>query len=173
MAQRTAPLIGRLTVPAALWTGFAILVIHNVEEVLTMGRFLDEQRARLSGVIGDMTGGRFAFSVIVITLLFLAISIAGARSRPRHFGLVLAVAMQIPMGFNGLCHAAMAAWTGGYSPGAVSGLLLSFPYAIFLVRYALREGWVTVKPLWLTALASGTVSLLIIAGLHALSGLLL
>ncbi len=172
MAQRTPPFVGRLTVPAALWTGFAILVIHNVEEALTMGRFLDEQGARLPGVISDVTGGRFAFSVIVITLLFLAIFFAGARSRPRQFGLVLAVAMQILMGINGLCHAATAAWAGGYAPGAVSGLLLSFPYAVFLVRYALREGWVTGKPLWLTALASGTVSLLIIVGLHALSGLL-
>ncbi len=134
-----------------------------------MGRFLGPHRDVLPALFRAMDHGRFAFSMAVVTIAALLIVIAGTRGRKDGPWLVAAVALQIPvLGLNGLQHAVAAVWTGGYTPGVISGLLLGVPFCAVIVRRAFRNRWVPVGPTLLAALGE-TVFL---AGLITASHLL-
>jgi hypothetical protein len=164
--------MSRTETSTALWLSFAIVVVHNVEEHLTMGRFLAVHRDRLPPLMGAMTGDRFTASLIIATLLFFLATWAAARSRLMGRWLVLAIALQIGLALNACQHAAVAVWAGSYAPGCVTGLGLCLPYAVYLVRRAVREEWVPVKPLVLTALAVAVLTAPLVAGMHALAALI-
>src|SRR5512138_2456586 len=72
----------RPSLPALLWIAFAIIVAHNLEEGLTMGAFLETHRGWLPSFLSGMTGARFAISLVIVTLLALLATWAGARSSP-------------------------------------------------------------------------------------------
>ena len=153
-----------------LWLGFAVILLHTLEEYVTMGAFLAAHRDAIPSPLRAMTGERFAVSLAIATLLFLVVTWAGVRSRPKGPSVVLAIALYGVMAVNALQHAAVASWAGGYAPGIVTGLALVLPFAIYLVRRALQEGWVAVKPLLFTAAVALLLAPLFLVGIHALSG---
>jgi hypothetical protein len=153
----------------ALWLSLVVVSLHNLEEHLTMGSFLAAHRDELPSILRPMTGERFAVSLVIFTLLALVVTWAAARSRPNGPWLVLAIALQAGFGVNALQHAGIAVWAGGYAPGVVTGLGLCLPYAVYLVRRAVRDGWVAVKPLMLASAAVILLSAPILMAVHAVS----
>jgi hypothetical protein len=163
----------QMRVRAALWLGFVIIVVHNIEEYLAMGPFLAAHRDQLPAFLRSMTGEQFAVSLVIATLLGFFVIWFAARSRMNGPWLVLAIAFQVGLVLNALQHAVVGVWAGGYAPGVVTGLLLNLPYAVYLIRRALREGWVRIKPLIITALVVLVLMAPLVLGIHALSILIL
>ncbi len=159
----------RLPIPALLWIGFAIVVVHNFEEWLMMGRFLDAHRSLLPSFLSGMTRERFTISLAIVTLIALVMTWAGARSRPNSLALVAVVAMQTVMTINAVQHAAMTVWARGYVPGTASAMLIVVPFAFYLVRRALRERSVAVKPFVLASAVEAVLLVPLLLGVHAVS----
>jgi hypothetical protein len=157
----------------AIWLSFVVLALHNVEEYLTIGGFLDAYRDRLPAFLRSMNEERFAVSLVIVTLFALLVCWAAARGRPKGGWLTLATAAQVGLGFNGIQHAAIAAWVRGYAPGVVTGVTLCLPYAVYLIRRAVREEWVGLWPLCLTALVLLVLEAPALMAMHALSMLIL
>ena len=106
-----------------------ILVVHQAEE--WFGGFPEWTRyAAGSGV----TAERFLVINAVGLVLFTAWTLAAFRDR-RIAWIVAALATLI--GLNGLLHAAATILVDRYSPGTATGLLLSFPFSVVVLRAAL------------------------------------
>lgn len=156
---------------AAIWLGFGLVLLHNLEELLTMSSFLARRGDLLPSLLRSMTGARFALSLVLATLLMLAATCAAARSRVGGPWLVLGIALHVGLGVNAIQHGAIAAWTRGYAPGVVSALALILPYSVYLASRALRERWVTGRALVGAAAAVVALTIPLILLLHALSAL--
>jgi len=107
----------------------AVLLLHQVEE--WFGGFPEWTRyAAGSGV----TAERFLLINAVGFVLFTFWTLVAFRERQISWTIVSLATL---IGLNGVLHAVASVVVGRYSPGTVSGLLLSLPLAIVVLRAAL------------------------------------
>lgn len=114
---------------AVTWALFAAFAAHNIEEVLTMGRFLDA-----AGTPFLLTP--FLIAVSVVTAGALALTALSTASRPsdwardgmRILAAVMVVNAVVP-------HIPLAALSGGYAPGLITAVLVNLPLgAAYLIQ---------------------------------------
>jgi len=106
-----------------------VLLLHQAEE--WFGGFPEWTRYAVgSGVTAD----RFLVINALGLALFTAWTLAAFRDR-RIAWIVAALATL--MGLNGVLHALASILVGRYSPGTATGLLLSLPFSIVVLRAAL------------------------------------
>ena len=106
-----------------------VLLLHQAEE--WFGGFPEWTRY---AVERGVTDERFLFVNAVGFLLFTIWTLAAFRE-PRIAWIVVPLATL--MGLNGVFHAVASILIDRYSPGTVSGLLLSLPLSIVVLRAAL------------------------------------
>lgn len=157
---------------AAIWIGFAIIVVHNVEEYLTIGRFLDNHRGKFPALFGVMTAERFTISLAIFTFLALFIYWAAAKSRPGSSWVTLALGVQVAMGVNAIQHAVTALLVRSYAPGLVLGLGACLPYAFFVARLAIRERWTTPRSLTIASIALILLTPFLLMAIHSIAAFL-
>jgi Protein of unknown function with HXXEE motif len=132
---------------------YLVYVLHTLEE---LPRFA----AWSSRHFGPETTGTFAAYHIPLMLLVLLCSWQAIRA-DRHGGwVVMAIAFQWQFGVNALFHLTTWITLGDYSPGAVTGAVVSIPATVYFFGWIRRQARATTAELAL-AIAIGTV----IAGL--------
>jgi uncharacterized protein with HXXEE motif len=156
-----------------LWYIPALLFLHNLEEALTIPRYLPIIQARapqaLQPWFATMSYPVFLWAVTIVTLVPLAI-VAYASSRPgRHWTYWAAALVQAVVALNVASHVAGAIYLGGYAPGVLTAVVLNLPFSIYFFRRAAHEGWFTRRELW--SLIPGAVVLHgpVLLGLFVLS----
>ena len=128
---------------------FGVYVLHTLEELPGFAAWATEH-------FGPETTGTFASYHIPLMLLTLLCSWRAVRA-DRHGGwVVLATALQWQFGVNALFHLTSWIALGDYSPGAVTGAVVSLPATAFYLRWVRREGRVSTREFGL-ALGIGTV----------------
>lgn len=129
--SRAAPrCLAERVVAWALFAGFAV---HNLEESLTMGDFLD-------GVGTGYLLVPFLVAVTLVTALGLVLVVLSTRTRPvawardgmRVLALILIINAFVP-------HIPLAIILGGYAPGVVTAVVLNLPLSIAYL-------WLTRRP---------------------------
>lgn len=106
-----------------------VLLLHQVEE--WFGGFPEWTRY----AVGDgVTAERFLLVNAVGLALFTIWTLAAFREQ-RIAWIVASLAAL--MGLNGVLHAVVSVLLGRYSPGTVTGVLLSLPFGIVVIRSAL------------------------------------
>jgi len=132
---------------------YLVYVVHTLEE---LPRFA----AWASKHFGPETTGTFAGYHIPLMLLVLLCSWQAIRA-DRHGGwVVMAIAFQWQFGVNALFHLTTWIALGDYSPGAVTGAVVSIPAPVYFFGWIRRQARATTTEFTL-AIAIGTV----IAGL--------
>ncbi|WP_454860414.1 HXXEE domain-containing protein [Promicromonospora soli] len=132
---------------------YLVYVLHTLEE-------LPGFAAWSSRHFGPETTGMFATYHIPLMLLVLLCSWQAIRA-DRHGGwVVMAIAFQWQFGVNALFHLATWITLGDYSPGAVTGAVVSIPATVYFFGWIRRQARATTAELAL-AITIGTV----IAGL--------
>lgn len=145
--QETAPVQVPTAVPFLL--PFLVYVLHTLEELPGFAAWATEH-------FGPETTGTFAAYHIPLMLVVLLCSWRALHTG-RHGGWVVATtAFQWQFGVNALFHLTSWAVLGDYSPGAVTGAVVSLPATACYLAWIRRQERVTTRELGL-ALAIGTV----------------
>jgi hypothetical protein len=140
-----------------LWLVPIIFAVHNLEEGLTIGRYLPRVRARLPARLRTAFAGldsrRYAFLLVAITLTAFLIAAFGDLAAPGAAGYAL-LALQATMLVNVVSHVAAALLLRGYGPGLVTALALNLPFSLILLNTAWNAAWYPhAALLWLLPLA--------------------
>ncbi|HEY3450427.1 MAG TPA: HXXEE domain-containing protein [Myxococcales bacterium] len=161
------------------WLLPAALVGHNLEEHLRMGEFLDAHREAMPPIAQEMLGGptaaQFDVSLVMATLLVVALAVLAARSKPHSVGMGVGMGLGVGAGLflNALQHTASSVYLGALSPGVVTGWLLLVPAGVALTVRALRRDWIKPRAfLAYTALGAAAMAVTLPA-MHALSRVVL
>jgi hypothetical protein len=155
---------------SALWAIVALLALHNLEEALTMPRYLPAVRARapapVARLAADVSPEGLRVALAVATLVPLAV-VAWAWARPRsRAALWAALLVQATAALNVASHVVTAAVVlRGYAPGVATALALELPFSVWLFRRAARERWLARGALLALAPAAVVVHGPLLAGL--------
>jgi hypothetical protein len=160
----------------ALWLVAVLLVVHNLEEALTLSSYLPVIRLRLPSALRAVAGAvsyrQMLLALALATVVPLGVVI-WAQARPEsRAALWLVLLVQTVLLLNVAAHVVSATYLGGYAPGLVTALALNLPCSLYLLRRALREGWVGTGALPRLLVAAAVVHGPGLLGLIALAGLL-
>ena len=148
-----------MKVTSWVWAGPAAFVIHDAEEVATIGPWLKLHRSQLPEPVQSLmniTTREFAIAVVVLALGFTLAAAHGAKSA--HHKRLSIPFLLIAGAFvaNGLTHVLQAAAVRGYAPGIVTAVFLVLPYGVGLER-SLVTSHLATRRTCLLALAAGVV----------------
>ncbi len=134
--------------PAAVtWGLLAAWAIHDTEELITMGGWVDRARPRLRrrfprvpDRVWDLmrvTPAQAAIAIGAVGVVVAAAAADGARTggRSRFYQAAL-----LGFGLHTGSHVAQSAITGGYTPGVVTAPIVAAPFSIWAVRRLRRAG---------------------------------
>jgi hypothetical protein len=145
---------------ALIWLGPVAFLVHDLEEVLTMERWTREHISSLPSVVQPflpVTTAQVAVAVALLLTLFVCAAYAASRTGRRGGALTFFVFLVVTLGLNGLGHIVQAVVFQGYVPGLVTAVLVSLPYAAFLIWRMHRRGLFTARKLAILA-AAGAVA---------------
>ena len=132
-----------------LWLSLFGLILHNLEEYLTMPAFVSNHWHSLPHIatqfIKPVSNDIFFIMLLEVTILAAIITCLGTISAPNSTGMVLAMTV-VTSGllFNGLHHLGATLLLQACTPGVLSSLLL-LPLAVFICWRAIVERKITIK----------------------------
>ena len=148
------------------------LLLHNVEEALTIPSYLPRVAASLPVRLpADVVPIFFGALAVVTAIPFIVAVWAFVRpeSRAALWSLLL---IQTVVLVNVFSHAAVAALVlHGYAPGVLTALAINLPFSIYLLRRASREHWLSRRALSLLLPGALVVHGPILVGLMILAGI--
>jgi hypothetical protein len=131
---------------ALLWLVPVLLTIHNLEEALVMPAFIERRNASVPGpmreILPPVTYRQFLTALIIITVIPYLIALLWIGRRWAVYALL---GLQVVMLINVFAHILMALFLKGYAPGLVTALLINLPFSLYLLRRAVREGWISMR----------------------------
>lgn len=146
------------------------LTIHNGEEALTMPAFIEKRNAAVSGgFIPPIAYRQFLLALLIITVIPYVIALVWLN---RRWAAYLLVGLQVVMLINVFAHTLLAIFWGGYTPGLVTAFLINLPFSLYLLRRAVREGWMSKRAVALMFPVGLLVHGPALAGLMLLSGVI-
>lgn len=142
---------------AALLLVPVLITVHNAEEALAMPAALGVLSTRLPAQLASIipTYSQFLAALAIVTVLPWLIWLLGIARRETRSGIILLLLLvQMVMLVNVASHVAAAVFLRGYAPGVVTALALNLPFSIYLLRRAMREGWISRRTLIVLMLAA-------------------
>ena len=149
-----------MRVTSWMWLGPVAFLVHDGEELATIGPWLAAHRAELPGiarVLASVTVEGFAASVLVLLCGLVLATLHGVHRARRGRRSLPWLAVAGAFVANGITHAAQAAWFGGYVPGVVTAVLVSVPWGIATARAYRRAELASPRML----IAAGSLGLLL------------
>lgn len=148
-------LVASLSIQVWVFGLWIVFILHDLEEVLTMARFIQDHIQKLPGVIRIIetrlmvSTSEMALAVgLLILLMFLAVvnTIRFPQSRPWKvvWGLVVGILLA-----NGFTHGIQAIVLRMYTPGCITGILLELPAALLSFVWLEQEQQFTKASLFL------------------------
>ena len=143
----------RLTYRQILWSIPFILLIHNVEEALTMPRWVSENLLLIRERMILFRYIEFSTDQIYISLLFVSIipfivALLCLRLPLQKKRVFIVLILQGIIFWNALIpHLSGIKLLGMYNPGAVTAVIFNIPFSVYLFRRSLKEGMFTAKNL--------------------------
>jgi uncharacterized protein with HXXEE motif len=134
-----------------LWAVPAAVLLHNVEEALTMPRYAPKVLALVPDTIRPLLPSLDYMYVAlgVATAIPIALALLARRrasSSWATYGLLLVAAVVL---VNVVWHLVAAIVLGGYAPGVLTAVAVNLPVMVTVLRWARREGWLSKGALWL------------------------
>jgi hypothetical protein len=138
----------RLTRRTVVWLIPALLTLHNAEEAFALRGALPRLRTALPEALAA-AAARLTYPMLVQALVGLSVLTFGVAvivvARPTsRAALWLLLALEVTVGINAIAHLASAALVfRGYGPGLATGILINAPFAVYCMRRAQREHWLS------------------------------
>ena len=130
------------------WLIAILLTAHNAEEAIAFRAMRSPPASILPAPLGSFAG-RLTPNVLLPALAVrssLALGLAAVVAlRPQmHTARWLLLALETAVGINALVHIASAVVLfRGYGPGLATAVLVNAPFAVYVLRRAKRDGWVS------------------------------
>jgi hypothetical protein len=141
---------GRSAPRTLVWGVPAAVLVHNVEEALTVGRYTPAVLALVPDAVRRLMPSRQYIYVALVVATAIPIGFALVAHRDRRssatYGLLLVAAVML---VNAVWHSVAAALLGGYAPGAVTAVAVNLPVMALALRWARRERWLSNGALWM------------------------
>jgi hypothetical protein len=138
----------QLTRRTVVWLVPALLALHNAEEALALRAGLPWLRTPLPEPLAAAAAG-VTYPAVVQALTVLSVlafglaALVAARPTSRA-ALWLLLALEAAVGINAVAHLASAALVfRGYGPGLATGVLINAPFAVYCMRRARRDRWLS------------------------------
>lgn len=144
-----------------MWLIPTFFAIHNAEEAVAFARMRASGKPVAPVWLGDLDA-QLSTAVLVQALAIvsvLAFILAGfVVLRPRvRVAVWLLLSLEAAIAINVVAHIASAlAFFHGYGPGLASAVLVNAPFAVYVLRRAKREEWVS-RGGWQTLAVGGLV----------------
>jgi hypothetical protein len=138
-----------MTRRALLWFIPLIITVHNLEELFTMPRALDEMAGKVPAWLARVipihpfppTYQQYAITILIVTVLPYLLALLGGARRARGLRTFLLAELLMVMLVNVLSHVVMMNVLNGYAPGLATALLVNLPFALYFFGSGLRQGW--------------------------------
>ena len=170
-------ILDQLTYKALQRLVLLFLVLHNLEEAVTLKIYLPKINALLDGSVpASLLASRPTLTQFYIALagatifplLIVAIATTGQPTRTKDYLVAILQALLLVNVFAPHVPAAIA--LGGYAPGVLTAVLLNLPFSVYFFRRSLRESRITRKGIIITMAIALPVLLLSVRLLYALAG---
>ena len=109
-------------------------LVHNAEEYPAIVDYANRHGWRV-----DKT--QMFTAIVLATILSIPVAAAAARSPKGSRRLALVLTLQGALAVNALGHLGQTFWYRDYSPGTLTGLGVNVPFAAYIYRRAVREGY--------------------------------
>ena len=129
---------------AGLWAVPAALLLHNLEEALTLGAALPRLEAAAARLVGHPlslpSAAQYQRALLVLTTAVVALYVlARVWDRLAYALVVVQAVMTVNLGV----HVAFAVLLGGYAPGLLTAVLVEAPASVLVLRQLRRSAWMT------------------------------
>lgn len=142
--------VGHSAPTRLIWAVPAAVLIHNVEEALTMARYAPSVLALVPEAVRPLLPSLDYMYVALVVVTAIPIGLAllalQASSSWATYGLLLFAAVVL---VNVAWHLVAAMTLGGYAPGVVTAVAINLPVMTTVLRWARREGWLSKGALWM------------------------
>jgi hypothetical protein len=150
-----------------LWLVPVVALIHNVEQVLTIGPTMELTRTgvprALRLVVPPVPPAEYIAALVLSTLGGFAFAWWGKVERGA--GVYLLGSLQMALLLNVGAHGAASAVTGSYTAGLATSLGVVLPYSLVLFWFLLQERWIPRRAFPLLVLGGVILHLPIFFGL--------
>lgn len=150
-----------MTQRTIVWLIPTFLTIHNAEEAVAFDRMRSQLAVALPEPFATLQT-RLTYPVLLQLLVILSVlafilaMIVMLRPRSRA-ALWLLLALEAAVAINVISHVVSAvAFFHGYGPGLATAVLLNAPFAVYTLRRAKREAWVSARA-WRALVGAGLV----------------
>ena len=133
-------------------------VVHNSEEVLLAPQMLRFMQSAAPGFVREFHAGitvsELQAVLLILTalvLMVIAIAVVFAAAPASAFALIALAAL---LGLNAVFHICLFIYTGVYSAGLATAVLVSLPVAAMLLVRARRQRWIPARAFWLAVPAA-------------------
>jgi hypothetical protein len=129
--------LSRLSFERAQWAFPFVVAVHNLEEAVWLPGFWQNRSWHLPISTSEF---RIASGLVAILAYFL--TYLSVRDGEKSVGAYMMASFCAIMLLNAIWHIAATAYLRTYAPGVVTAVLLVLPVTIYLLRRALREGYI-------------------------------
>lgn len=156
---------GSVSIQGLIWLFPVIFMLHDFEEIIFVEGWFRKNYPILTERIpasfrpllakfSSMTGTQFAVAVLTEFIVFIPVTFAAAE----HGFLYMFLAFNSILFLHVFTHAGQALFLRMYTPGVVTAVLITLPYAAYLFYRLLREGLIS----WNLLLSSIPAGLIVI-----------
>ncbi|HET9315089.1 MAG TPA: HXXEE domain-containing protein [Vicinamibacteria bacterium] len=129
---------------AGLWAVPTALLLHDLEEALTLGPALPRLQAAATRLLARPVAlpseAQYQRALLVLTAAVAALYVLARTWDRLAYALVV---MQAVMTLNVGAHVAFAVLLGGYAPGLVTALLVEAPASLYVFRRVHEGAWMS------------------------------
>lgn len=140
------PLDG-LSFDQLLWLVPIFFMLHNMEEAPFMERWSKRLPSKIHPIVSTR---QFVAAVTFLTLVGFLATYVSVEYLKNSLGYLIVLGIQAIVFFNAFIpHIGATIRFRMYSPGVVTGLLITFPFSLYLFQRALAEHIISWKQIWI------------------------
>jgi hypothetical protein len=129
--------LNRLSFERAQWAFPLAVSLHNLEEAVWLPGFWQNRSWHL-----PISTAEFRIATGLVATLAYLLTYLSVRGGKKSVGAYMMAGFSATMFLNAIWHVAATAYVQTYAPGVVTAVLLILPVTIYLLRRALREGYI-------------------------------
>jgi hypothetical protein len=129
--------LDRLSFETAQWAFPLVVTLHNLEEAVWLPRFWQNRSWHL-----PITAREFRIVTALVAILAYFLTYLSVRNGKKSIGAYMVATFSAIMLLNAIWHVIATVYVQTYAPGVVTAVLLILPVTVYVLKRALREGYI-------------------------------